>query len=100
MRERWKFVAVVVAACAVRAWTAQAQSMVGTFVTYTEPAGTLVMPFDSTTGHRSFEIVTRVTGSPNGAPVATHWSYWASDCSHLADFFVCLTSNDTTVVDP
>jgi len=101
MRERWKLVAVLVAACTVRAGTATAQTAtVGTFVTYTEPAGTLIMPFDSTTGHRSFQIVTRVTGNQNGTPVATHWSYWASDCSHLADFFVCLTPNDTAVVDP
>ncbi len=69
-------------------------------VTYTEPAGTLVMPFDETTNHKSYQIVTRVPGPAEQAPVATHWSYWSDDCQHLVDVFICLTPDDTIVVDP
>jgi hypothetical protein len=65
---------------------------------YTEPAETLVMPFDSTTGKTSFQIVSRIGGSET--VIATHWSYWSKDCDHLADVFICLTQRDTVVVDP
>src|SRR5882724_2726845 len=67
-------------------------------VTYTEPAETLVMPFDNTADRVSFQIVSRIAGVDS--VIATHWSYWADDCSHLADVFVCLTQRDTVVVDP
>jgi len=67
-------------------------------ITFTEPAQTLVMPFDVTTGKASFQIVSRIGG---GDPViATHWSYWSKDCRHLADVFICLTRDHTVVVDP
>lgn len=70
-------------------------------VTLFQPAGTLIMPFDNTENHASFQIVTRVgPGDGLGGPVATHWSYWAEDCRHLVDVFVCLTPNDTKVMDP
>lgn len=70
-------------------------------VTYTEPAGSLVMPFDVTSNKRSFQLVSRI-GNSNGTsdPIATHWSFWAADCRHLADVFICLTPDDTVVVDP
>ena len=34
------------------------------------------------------------------AGVTTHWSYWSENCDHLADVYVCLTLNDTVVVNP
>ena len=60
------------------------------------PASTLVMPFDASPGKMSFQLVSRLGG---GATLATHWTYWAADCRHLVDVFVCLTPNDTKVMD-
>jgi hypothetical protein len=63
-------------------------------------AGTLIMPFDLAAGHTDRQEVSR-TGDPSAAAVvASHWSYWRDDGSHLADVFICLQSNDTVVVDP
>jgi hypothetical protein len=75
------------------------------FTSYTQPANALVMPFDETTDHATFFIVSNISGlSPAGdgfiAGVTTHWSYWSEDCSHLADVYVCLTLNDTVIVSP
>lgn len=83
-------------AVSVLAGNAHAQQLGG--YTFTEPAGTLVMPFDSTAGKASFAMVSRLGGGTD--PVATHWSYWSADCKHLADVFICLTANDTVIVDP
>lgn len=64
-----------------------------------EQAGALIMPFDATANHASFQIVSR-HGSTSTGPIATHWSYWADDCRHLVDVTVCLTPQDTKVMDP
>jgi hypothetical protein len=78
----------------------QAQDIDGTTTVF-QPAGTLLMAFDNTANHASFQIVTRVgPGDGSGGPIATHWSYWAEDCRHLVDVFVCLTPRDTKVMDP
>lgn len=66
----------------------------------TQSAGVLVMPFDATTGHKSFEIVTRTGGEFSGLPIQTHWVFYAADCRHLADVLIALTEQDTVVVDP
>ena len=66
----------------------------------TQSAGVLVMPFDVTTGHKSFEIVSRTGGEFSGLPVQTHWVFYAADCRHLADVMIALTEKDTVVVDP
>lgn len=64
-------------------------------------AAELIMPFDNTANHASFQIVTRHGPSDTpGFPVATHWSYWADDCRHLVDVIVCMTPQDTKVMDP
>ena len=75
------------------------------YTSYTQPANALVMPFDQTDNHQTFFMVSNISGlSPVGdgflAGVTTHWSYWSDSCSHLADVYVCLTLNDTVVVDP
>jgi hypothetical protein len=88
----------VALAAAALCWAPRAQADLDGAVTYTEPAGALIMPFDVTTGHESFQIVTRVGGGDN--VIATHWSYWSADCKHLADVFICLTERDTIVVSP
>jgi len=67
-------------------------------VSHMEAAVSLVMPFDATTGHASYQLVSR-----KGAAVpvvATHWSFWSDSCDHLGDVMICLTDNDTVVVDP
>lgn len=63
------------------------------------------MPFDQTTDHATYFVVSNVSGvsSQDGGFVAatsTHWAYWDESCDHLADVYVCLTLNDTVVVSP
>jgi hypothetical protein len=77
------------------------------YTSYTQPANALVMPFDASADRQSFFIVSNVAGtSPTTDPsfdipaVTTHWSYWSDNCSHLVDVYICLTLNDTIVVDP
>ena len=84
----------LVVAAGLVAPSAHAQPLPGTF-TYTQAAGTLVMPFDVKGDATSFAIVSRLGGGP--AIIATHWSYWSQNCAHLADVFICLTQRDTVV---
>lgn len=71
------------------------------FTSYTQPANALVMPFDATSGHESFLLVSNTNGTSGSlAGVTTHWAFWSENCDHLADFSICLTLNDTVVVDP
>ena len=67
------------------------------FTTRTQPASSLVMPFDQRSGHASFLIASSLAGA---AAVSTHWSFWNEDCSNLGEVSICLTPNDTVVVDP
>jgi len=78
--------------------TASAQGLGGA-VTMEQPAVALIMPFDVTDSHASFQIVSRI-GGDGETSVATHWSFWSESCDHLADVFICLTPRDTIVVDP
>lgn len=68
----------------------------------TQPAAQLVMPFDAREGKASFLIVSNIGGtSPfGGAQITTHWTFWSETCNELADFSICLTINDTVIVDP
>ncbi|MFM8412685.1 MAG: hypothetical protein ACKOCT_20725 [Alphaproteobacteria bacterium] len=71
------------------------------FTTISQPAASIVMPFDQTSGRASYLIVSNTAGtSREASAVTTHWSFWSEDCSHLGDFSSCLTLNDTMVVDP
>lgn len=69
---------------------------------YTQPAAELIMPFDATEGKATFLLVSNISGtSPfGGAQVSTHWTFWSETCDELANFSICLTLNDTVVVDP
>jgi hypothetical protein len=78
--------------------------------TLNHPAASLVAPFTNTADDVSFFIVTNLGGvspgpsgvfSPNSdiPKITTHWSYWSEDCAHLGDVNICLTLNDTIVVD-
>lgn len=90
----------VVVAAVVALGAPATHAELGGTVTRSEPAGTLIMPFDSTSGKVSFQRVVRTGGSDTGRSIATHWVYWANDCKHLADFIVCLTPRDSIVADP
>src|SRR5690554_4240401 len=75
------------------------------FTSFTQPANALVMPFDVTDDQVTFLLASNIGGlSPVGdafiAGVTTHWTFWSETCDHLADVFICLTLNDTVVVDP
>ena len=68
---------------------------------HTQPAAELIMPFDAREGKSTFLIVSNLTGRSSAAPqVTTHWTFWNESCDELADFSICLTLNDTVVVDP
>jgi hypothetical protein len=71
------------------------------FTSYTQPANALLMPYDVTAGHVTFLLVSNVSGGTSTiAAVSSHWSFWSENCDHLADVSICLTLNDTVVVDP
>jgi hypothetical protein len=72
------------------------------FSSRTQPATALLMPFDATEGHTSFLLVSNIAGtsSENPGAVITHWAFWSDSCAHLVDVNLCLTLNDTVVVDP
>ena len=72
------------------------------FTTRTQPATALLMPFDATEGHTSFLLVSNVAGTSteNSGALTTHWTFWSDSCAHLVDVNICLTINDTIVVDP
>lgn len=73
------------------------------FTSYSQPSNTLVMPFD-VKDRDTFFMVSNVglTKKPDFtlAGVTTHWVFWGSDGSKLADVSICLTLNDTVVVSP
>jgi hypothetical protein len=91
-------VGVALAGAMALTFASRASADLASTITFTEPAETLVMPFDLSTGKSSFQIVSRIGGGDS--VIATHWSYWSKDCRHLADVLICLTRDDTVVVDP
>jgi hypothetical protein len=102
MRRRnvWRWRLAVIGAAAL-CWTGPAaHADLGGTVTFTEPAASLVFPWDATSGKASFAIVSRGGVPQTSKAIATHWAYWAADCKHLADVVICLTPRDTIVVDP
>jgi len=72
------------------------------YTSNTQPVNTLVMPFDATPGRTTFLLVSNLDGvSGSGvSQVTTHWSFWSESCAHLVNVPICLTLNDTIVVDP
>lgn len=99
--------AAAVAVCWMPAARAELSGGSDTF-TYSQGANTLVMPFDLTGNHVSFEVASFSNVSSDytgnaatfGDPIATHWSYWSDSCDHIRDVTICLTIGDTVVVDP
>jgi hypothetical protein len=83
--------------------TAPARALVDDpYTSKTQPANTLVMPFDATAGRTSFLLVSNLAGTSGDGvtAVTTHWSFWSESCTHLLNVPICLTLNDTIVVDP
>jgi hypothetical protein len=67
----------------------------------TQPAAELVMPFDATEGKASFLLVSNPHAvSSEASQISTHWIFWGTNCNELANVSMCLTLNDTVVVDP
>src|SRR5262245_61283812 len=62
----------------------------------------VVGPFDQSPGHKTY-IAAHAPGGfsfGTGLPqIITHWTFWSDACAHLADFEVCLTLNDSVVID-
>jgi hypothetical protein len=72
------------------------------FTSETQPANTLLMPFDVTDDLQTYLQVSNLEGiSASSTPkITTHWAFWSESCTHLFDTSICLTLEDTIVVDP
>jgi hypothetical protein len=72
------------------------------FTSETQPANTLLVPFDVTDGIQTYIQVSNPYGvSSSSVPkITTHWAFWSDSCTHLFDTNICLTLQDTIVVDP
>jgi hypothetical protein len=72
------------------------------FTSETQPANTLLLPFDATDDHQTYIQVSNIAGvSSSSTPkITTHWAFWSESCTHLVDVAICLTLADTIVVDP
>lgn len=90
----------VALACIASCVVTNARAELGNTITRSEAAGTLIMPFDNTEGKASFQIVSRIGAKNISGSIATHWAYYGANCQHLVDVFICLTPQDTVVVDP
>ena len=106
MRGIYKLGVAAVALTVVMAGPTRADALVDDpYTSFTQPANALVMPFDATEDWVSFMIVSNIAGTSQAGGgdilgVTTHWAYWSDSCEHLVDVWVCLTLNDTIVVDP
>ena len=106
MRGIFKVGVAAVALAVVMAGATRSEALIeDSYTSFTQPANALVMPFDNTSDWTTFMLVSNVAGtSPTEAGeilgVSTHWAYWSETCEHLVDVWVCLTLNDTIVVDP
>ena len=106
MRGIFKLGVAAVALAVVMAGSTRSEALVDDpYTSFTQPANALVMPFDATENYVSFFIVSNIAGTSGSAGgdilgVTTHWAYWSDSCEHLVDVWVCLTLNDTIVVDP
>lgn len=102
MRERRFLVALALASAIVMGSAGTSSAFIADDgFSHTQPAAELVMPFDATAGKTTFLLVSNISGTSSGAAqVTTHWTFWSETCDELADFSICLTLNDTVVVDP
>jgi hypothetical protein len=101
-RERRNLIALGMAAALALGLSGTSSAFIGDDgYSYTQPGAELVMPFDATEGMATFLIVSNIGGvSSDAAQVSTHWTFWSDTCDELTDFSVCLTLNDTVVINP
>jgi hypothetical protein len=106
MKGIYKLGVAAVALTVVMAGATRSEALVDDpYTSFSQPANALVMPFDATENHSSFLIVSNVAGTSGTVDgellgVTTHWAWWNESCDHLVDVWICLTLNDTIVVDP
>jgi hypothetical protein len=103
MRERRFLVALAMVSAIVTGSAGTSSAFIGDDgFSHTQPGAELIMPFDATEGKATFLLVSNINGtSPSGgAQISTHWTFWSETCDELANFSICLTLNDTVVVDP
>jgi hypothetical protein len=103
MRERRFLVALAMVSAIVTGSASTSSAIIeDDGFSHTQPGAELIMPFDATTGKSTFLLVSNINGtsSSGGAQITTHWTFWSETCDELADFSICLTLNDTVVVDP
>jgi len=71
---------------------------------YTQPGAELVMPYDTTDNDLIPPGPARVSfltaSNISDRDVTTHWIFWNDSCDEEVNFSICLTENDTVVVDP
>lgn len=63
---------------------------------YTAPAAELIVPYNTQEGKVSYIVASNVSDRN----VTTHWIFWNEACTEEVDFSICLTQNDTVVVNP
>ena len=97
-RERSWLVALAIAGAMVLglSGTSSAVFQLDDGFSYTQPGAELVMPYDTTEGKETFLVASNI-GSED---VSTHWIFWNETCSEEVNFSICLTQNDTVIVDP
>ena len=101
MREGRIFASLLAAGALCLGFAGTASALVDDNSSLTQPATELVMPFDNSYNRASYLIVSNPYASSGAlAAVSTHWTFWGADCQELADLSICLTTNDTVVVDP
>lgn len=62
------------------------------------PGNALVAPFDVRDGKATFLLASNIGVQHN--KLTTHWAFWSETCTHLTDVSICLTKDDTAIVDP
>lgn len=101
MREGRIFASLLAAGALSLGLAGTASALIDDNASLTQPATELVMPFDNSYNRASYLIVSNPYASSGPlAAVTTHWTFWGADCQELANFSICLTTNDTVVVDP
>lgn len=95
-QERSWLVALVAAGAMVLGLSDANAALYDEMRSYTQPGAELVMPYDTDAGRVSFLVVSNISTEQ----VSTHWVFWNEDCDEAVNFSICLTPNDTVVVDP
>src|SRR5262245_49095865 len=80
---------------------ASSQELPTTPVTEVNTAA-LTGPWDETEGHLTYLTVHApgaFSPSTQLPQILVHWTFWSDTCAHLADIEICLTKDDSAVLD-